>query len=63
MTIKNLKSNGDPLDDVASDSTMPTVVESGRSRVGMASQHLDVFQRHALTQEIRYGGNPKGMRG
>ncbi len=40
------------LDDVPRDLAFSPVVESRCSRIGVAGQVLDVFQRHSLTQQV-----------
>ena len=46
-------SDRNPLDDVAGDPPLPSVVEACRAWVGVASEKLDVFQWNALGEQIR----------
>ena len=55
-------SDRNPLDDVAGDGFVPTVVEVGGAGVGVAGEALDVFERHALGEQVGDDGDAEGVR-
>lgn len=55
-------SDGDAFDEVAGDAAAATVVDLRGRGVGMAREILDLFNRHALTQEIGDYHDPETVR-
>ncbi len=52
-------SQGDPLDDVAGDLLLGTVVEVGRPRVRVPQQVLHLLPRHLLLEQVRRRRRPE----
>lgn len=52
-----------PLDDVAGDAFVFTVVEAGGAGFGVAGEELDVLDRHALSEQVGDEGdwNPQSI--
>lgn len=49
---KVFRSNGDPLDDVSGYSPLPSVVEPGRTRIGVTGKQLYVLQREPVGEQV-----------
>ena len=51
-TMRNVKSNRNPLHDVPRHLFLPPVVKPGRSWLGVPGQILHIFERNSLTQQV-----------